>query len=139
MKQTSHYGKVTDKDAQGIKVEITRYSACHNCDAKHGCGLMECKNKIIYIPTAKTDNFNKGDDVLVNMENNSGMYAVILGYILPLILMFSTLLIVFLLTDNQIKGGISAIIILIPYYLGLFLMRKRIAGKIHFTVSKIME
>ena len=116
MKQINHYGKVIDKSDTYLKVEIIRYSACHNCDAKHGCGLMECKNKTLEIPHSHTNQFQIGDEVLINIAQNLGIQAIILGYLIPLIL-----------------------IILITYYLWLFLKRKRLAEKFRFTVSKIME
>jgi len=139
MKQISHYGKVINIKNNKLQVQITRYSACHNCDARHGCGLMDCQNKIIDIETDKIKTFKIGDDVLINMEQNQATYAIILGYILPLIIMVSALIITYSLSSDQLKSGISAIIILIPYYLWLFLNRKRLAHKFRFTVSQIME
>lgn len=139
MKQISHYGKVIDKSNSYLKVEIIRYSACHNCDAKHGCGLMECKNKTLEIPHSHTNQFQIGDEVLINIAQNLGIQAIILGYLIPLILMILTLISVYAYSSHQLKSGISAIIILIPYYLWLFLKRKRLAEKFRFTVSKIME
>ena len=139
MKQINHYGKIIDKTTTSLKVEITRYSACHNCDARHGCGLMECQKKIMEIPSNQTQQFHIGDNVLVNIEQNLGIQAVILCYLITLLLMVITLISVYIISNNQLKSGISAIIILIPYYFWIFLKRKRIAEKFHFTVSKLME
>lgn len=139
MKQISHYANVEAVGKNTIKVKMTSYSACHNCDAKHGCGLMECKNKIIEVETSHADQFSVGEEVLLTMNQNLGYIAVFLGYVLPLIVMLLGLVCGYILTQSEIIGGISGIIILIPYYLWLFLNRKRIATKFRFNVSKIMD
>ncbi len=139
MKQISHYANVEAIGKNSLKVKITSYSACHNCDAKHGCGLMECKNKIIEVETAHAEQFVIGEEVLLTMNQNLGYVAVFLGYVLPLIIMLLGLACGYFLTQSEIIGGISGIIILIPYYLGLFLNRKRFATKFRFNVSKIID
>lgn len=137
MKQISHYANVVSSGNGKVSVQLTRFSACHNCDAKNGCGLMECQNKIITIPSPISDQFSIGENVIVHMSQNSGYWAVFLGYVLPLIIMIATLLLTHLVTESEIKSGISAIIILIPYYLWLSFNRKRWEAKFKLTVSKI--
>lgn len=137
MKQISHYANVVSSGNGKVSVQLTRFSACHNCDAKNGCGLMECQNKIITIPSPISDQFAIGENVIVYMSQNSGYWAVFLGYVLPLIIMLATLLLTYLVTESEMKSGISAIIILIPYYLWLSFNRKRWEAKFRLTVSKI--
>ena len=139
MSQISHYGTVVGIGSNTIKVKITRYSACHNCDMRHGCGLMECQDKILEIVDKNTSKYKIGEEVLVSISGKMGLNAVLVGYVFPLILMILILAMVYIYTQSDLLSGISAIIILIPYYLGLFLTRKRIAKKFAFTVSKLME
>ncbi len=139
MSQISHYGTVVGIGENTIKVKITRYSACHNCDMRHGCGLMECQDKTIEIVDKNTSKYQIGEEVLVSISGKTGLNAVLVGYVLPLVLMLLVLIGVYIYTNSDLLSGISAIIILIPYYLGLFLTRKRMAKKFSFTASKLME
>ena len=85
MQQINHYGTVTNVKKGSVQVRITSYSACHNCDARHGCGLMDCQNKMIEIATIHASEYQKGEEVIVSLAQNSGLWAVVLGYVLPLI------------------------------------------------------
>ncbi len=139
MKQIDHRGTVISATKDLVRVRITRYSACHNCDARHGCGLMDCENKIVEIKTPQAQNFRPGEEVAVGLAPNLGLWAVFLSYVLPLLLMLATLITVSLGGGSELISGISAIIILIPYYFWLFLSNKRLAGKFRFTIAKITD
>ena len=120
-------------------MRITRYSACHNCDARHGCGLMDCQDKTVEIRTPFAKAFRPGEEVIVSLAQNLGFWAVFLGYILPLLLMLGAMIAVSAAGGSEISSGISAIIILIPYYFWLFLNKKKLAGKFRFTISKATD
>ncbi len=139
MKQINHYGTVIKVKTGLVQVKITRYSACHNCDARHGCGLMDCQNKIVDIATPHARDYQSGEEVIVGMAQTFALKAVFLAYLLPLILMVAALVIADICKCSEIISGISAIIILIPYYFWLFLSKKRLAGKFRFTISKITD
>lgn len=139
MKQINHYGTVIKVKTGLVQVKITRYSACHNCDARHGCGLMDCQNKTIDIATSHAKDYAVGEEVVVGLAQNFALKAVFLAYILPLMLMLAALLAADICGCSEIISGISAIIILIPYYFWLFLSKKRLAGKFRFTISKITD
>ncbi len=139
MQQINHYGTVINVKKGSVQVRITSYSACHNCDARHGCGLMDCQNKMIEIATIHASEYQKGEEVIVSLAQNSGLWAVVLGYVLPLIFMLLTLIIAQICGCSEITSGISAIIILIPYYFWLFLSKKRLAEKFRFTISKTTD
>ena len=119
-----------------VKVRINRYSACSNCLAKSGCSLKEYQEKEIEIFTPNAKEFSTGQEVIINMESSSGWIALIYIYIIPLALILSTLITSLLLNFSEAIAGISAIIILIPYYFGLFLTQKKIKKQIHFQISK---
>lgn len=73
----------------------------------------------------------------VNPHRNNakiGISCCILGYLLPLFLMLSTLLLVDTLTKNELTAGIFSIIILVPYYLALFLNQKYFNQKFNFKI-----
>ncbi|MFC2152872.1 SoxR reducing system RseC family protein, partial [Bacteroidota bacterium] len=60
-----------------------------------------------------------------------------LGYVLPFILVLSLLIVLTTITENEAVAGISALAILVPYYLILFLLKDKIRKKFTFTINKI--
>ena len=100
---------------------------------------MDCRDKIIEIDTPFAQTFKPGEEVIVSLAQNLGMWAVFLVYILPLLLLLGTLFAVSAAGGSEISSGISAIIILIPYYFWIFLNKKKLAGKFRFTISKATD
>ncbi len=137
MDKIEHQGTVTAVNPGRVSVQITSYSACHNCDARHGCGLMDCKNKNIDINTEEAAAYTPGEKVILSMTPSSGLLAVFYAYGLPLILMMAAIVIAAWLKTGELTAGISAIIILIPYYFWLFLNRKRFQKRFTFSISKL--
>lgn len=76
MENISHQGTVTSVNPPKVYVQITSYSACHNCDARHGCGLMECRNKSVEIDTPEAQLYRPGDKVIVSLAPRFGLLAV---------------------------------------------------------------
>lgn len=136
MEAIKHEGIVVFQKGKTVGVKISRLSACSQCVAKNSCGLINSRDKIIEVETENSQQFTMGEEVIVTLEATSGFLAVFLCYILPLILMLATMISVYFAGLGEIKSGISAIIILIPYYFWLSLNKKKLAGKIRFTISK---
>lgn len=124
--------QITDKT---VWAKISARSACESCGAKGSCSMAECRDKIIEIQTSEAANHKVGDKITVILAQNSGFVAVGFGYVLPLILTLATLLVVLLISKSEIYAGISAILILIPYYFGLFLSRNYIKKKFSFRIK----
>ena len=139
MAEINHPGKIVNIQDHQITVQITSFSACHNCDARHGCGLMDCQNKLINVNVADPAEFQPGEIVNVSMDGRQGTLAIFYGYVLPLLLMLAVLLGTVSLGFSEFSAGISAIIILIPYYFGLFLVQKRLKRQFNFTITKLAE
>ena len=132
-----HQGTVINTTADSVNVRITSYSACHNCDARHGCGLMECRDKTFAVPTADPSAFTPGENVIVSMETSLGFKAVFYSYILPLIFVILAIIATEAAGANELIAGISGIIILIPYYFWLFLNTKKFKQQFNFKISKL--
>ena len=135
METIKHEGEVVFQKGNIVGIKISRQSACSQCVAKDSCGLINSQAKVIEISDDANRQFTPGEIVTVRLEATSGFLAVFLSYGLPLILMLAALISVYLVSKSEINGGISAIIILIPYYFWLFLNKKKLAAKFRFTIS----
>lgn len=119
-----------------LKIKIVSQSACASCDARTSCGLMECRDKIIAVKVNNSQDYYIEQEVSVSMSLRSGFYAVFWGYVLPLILVLMTLFCGIIIGYGELVAGLSSIIILIPYYFGLFLSQRYFNDKFSFQISQ---
>lgn len=130
-----HKGTVIQVEPSQLKIKIVSQSACASCDARASCGLMECRDKIVAVKVNNSQDYYIDQEVTVSMSLRSGFGAVFWGYVLPLILVLLTLFAAILMGYSESFAGLSSIIILIPYYFGLFLSQRYFNDKFSFQVS----
>jgi sigma-E factor negative regulatory protein RseC len=128
-----HDGIVQKHDSNSVTVKILSESACSDCHAEGACSLSGKKEKIIEVHGSY--NVVPGDNVTVLMKQSTGYTAVFLGYVIPLILLITMLVILASLSDSELIAGIGSIAILIPYYFLVWLFRNRINKKFTFTIK----
>ena len=85
---------------------------------------------------ADASHYQKGDQVMVVADTAVGFRASLYGYLLPLILMVVTLVGVLATTHSEGLAAVSALGILIPYYVLLFLMRNKLRNRLSFTLER---
>lgn len=88
--------------------------------------MSEMEEKLIDVPHKDTAQFKPGQEVTLVMEARIGWIAVLLAYILPFVLLILTLIAVYALTNDQGLAGLSALGILVPYYVLLYGYRHRL-------------
>ena len=85
---------------------------------------------------ADASHYQKGDQVMVVADTAVGFRASLYGYLLPLILMVVTLVGVLAAIHSEGLAAVSALGILIPYYVLLFLMRNKLRNRLSFTLER---
>ena len=134
-KQIEHEGTITSICDDTMIVRIAASSACAGCAAKGHC--MPVGNKDLDICIEKyTGSFEAGEQVKIIMQQSIGMQAVFIGYIVPFAVALTTLIAVYQLTKNELASGLSSLFVLVPYYLILKLINKKITKTFGFTVKK---
>jgi sigma-E factor negative regulatory protein RseC len=131
----SHDGIVESISGTKVRVRFVAQSACAACHAKGVCSVSNTEEKFVEV-TDSTSGFRAGDPVKVILAQRQGFKAVWYGYGLPLILL---LLVIFIASAITGREGLSALIglsVLIPYYLTIYLFRKRITRTIEFTLQR---
>ena len=137
MEKITHQGIITAVERKSVKAKIISRSACSQCQAHKYCTLNEQKEKIISVIVPENHTFKIGDDVVISLPVSAGMEAVAFGYILPLILLVITIVSAHYCGCNDFISGISGIIILIPYYFGLFLFRRKLKSLFEFEIKHL--
>ena len=131
-----HAGVVDGVEGECVRVRILQSSACSACKVAAHCNASETKEKIIDVMDADASHYQKGDQVMVVADTAGGFRASLYGYLLPLILMVVTLVGVLAATHSEGLAAVSALGILIPYYVLLFLMRNKLRNRLSFTLER---
>ena len=130
-----HKGVVAEIKNEAILVDLIVQSACAACHAKSVCGI-DSSLKTIEVKTDKKL-FSIGENVKVVMQSSLGMKALFLGYVLPFIIVVTTLLVLTSLNVSEGLSGLISILILAPYYLILYFFRDKIKREFNFDIEKI--
>lgn len=131
-----HAGVVDGVEGECVRVRILQSSACSACKVAAHCNASETKEKIIDVMDADASHYQKGDQVMVVADTAVGFRASLYGYLLPLILMVVTLVGALAATHSEGLAAVSALGILIPYYVLLFLMRNKLRNRLSFTLER---
>ncbi len=131
----THPGIVEKVTKDNVFVKILAMSACSSCHAKGMCSVSEIEEKVVEVRKDPARDFKEGQEVTVAMRKSQGGKAVFLGYIMPFLLMIGVLLMVLFLSGNEGIAGLSAILVLIPYYWLLYIYRNRLKSTFSFRIE----
>jgi sigma-E factor negative regulatory protein RseC len=124
---------VTKVDSNSVVVSITSSSACSGCHAEGICGISGKQEKIVDIKGKY--NVSPGDPVTILMEQSTGYKAVVLSYLIPLVIVISSLIALNSFSVSELISGLVSISLLVPYFLILYLFRKKINRSFTFTLK----
>jgi len=135
-KSIEHSGRILSIKDNLIKVQFLSLSACASCHAKGVCSAADMEEKIVEAHGLGSQ-FAVGEKVMVSLKQSMGFQAVFFGYVLPFLLTLSLLIILTAMDFNEAIAGGGALAVLLPYYVTLYILRKRIQKKFTFSVRKI--
>lgn len=131
-----HTGKVVKQEGNRLSVLIEQQSACAVCHARSMCSVSEKDEKIVVVDT-HGDQFKIDEQVVLFGHTSLGFKAVLIAYILPLVVIFLTLVITTKSGIQEIWVGIIALCSLLPYFLVLSIFNKKIQKKFILNVMKL--
>jgi len=131
-----HTGIITHIDGTKIQVQIVQLSACSSCHAKGACSASDMDEKLIDV---ESNDFTLkiGDQVQLLGESSMGLFAVLLAFVIPFLLILLSLLILRTYTSKEALSGTIALGVLVPYFMILSLFNKKLKNKLKFTVEKL--
>lgn len=136
LKTIEHRGVVKSIENNKITVEILATSACASCHAKGSCSAADMQEKLIEVAYLPNEKYEIGEKVKLRMLQSLGFTAVFLAYLLPFTVLFLTLIISLQITKNELFSGLIALGSTIPYYLILYLNKKKLKKKFFFKIEK---
>jgi sigma-E factor negative regulatory protein RseC len=131
-----HAGIIQQVSENKITVVIVNASACSSCHASGACLASDMKEKEIEI-SHFSGNYHSGQMVNVVGRLSQGYRAAFYGYLLPFLVVFTTLILGVSVTKNEGLAGLLSLAILIPYYAVLYFFRNRIKRSFEFEISAI--
>jgi sigma-E factor negative regulatory protein RseC len=128
-----HDGIVQKVGNDSVVVTISASSACAGCHAEGLCNMTGKAEKIIDVQGKYK--VAPGDTVTVLMQQSMGYKAIALSYLAPVVIVIISLVVMASLDIPELTAGLISIGILIPYFLVLFLLRRRIDRIFTFTLK----
>lgn len=131
-----HEGIIVAKEYQKLSIEITNKSMCGGCNARELCSSADVKQKIIEIEAPSAASYTIGDKVTVVGSRRLALYAVVLAYVLPLIVVVAVLIACKQMGySDGVAGGMS-LAALPPYYLILYTLRNKLRKELIFRIKQ---
>ena len=136
MSTLAHPAEIIKIEQNSLLVQICRPEACSGCAIKSACQLKENSYHQLRISTKHTSKYQVGQSITIEINHTTGFLAILYAYIIPLILMLSTLIITINLTSDELIAGFFSIFVLAPYYIALFLCKNCLNQKFSFKISE---
>lgn len=133
-----HLGEIIGIQGDKAQIRIIQNSACSACHAKGACSAADTAEKEVEALIINQQ-VSVGDKVMVTGRSVLGLEAVMYAYLLPFVFLFTTLLLVFAYTENELVAAVSAIGSIIPYYAILFLFKNKFSKKFTFFIKQIIS
>jgi len=130
-----HAGVIHQINGKHIRVQIFQESACSACHAKGACSAADMKDKYIDVESDGFD-YKIGEQVTLYGQSSMGLFAVLLAFVIPFLLILLTLFILKNYTDNEAISGSVALGTLLPYFIILSFFNSRLKSKLKFHIKK---
>ncbi|MCQ2195995.1 MAG: SoxR reducing system RseC family protein [Bacteroidaceae bacterium] len=130
-----HQGKIEGIADGIVKVRILQSSACSGCSAAKLCQSSETKEKFVDVRVADVSSYQVGDNVVLCGSLTQGLKATWWAYALPLLLVISSVVVAFNLTQSDGIAAAVALLVLVAYYGGMYAMRSKFEKRFSFTIE----
>ncbi|MDX1828823.1 MAG: SoxR reducing system RseC family protein [Lutibacter sp.] len=130
-----HEGIISKISKNKVTVSLFGNANCETCNAKGACGVSDSSVKEIEIFDVN-NSYQLQETVHVILKKELGLKAVFFAYVFPFILMFFILIISIPFFKEWIAGLLS-ILVLIPYYLIIYLMKNPLEKMFKISIIKI--
>lgn len=137
MRNIEHEGVVDQVSDDKIKVKLMSVSACASCHTRGACSMSESQEKEIEVE--RRGDFKPGDRVIIEGAGWQGLAATWWAYVLPVLLVLTTLIITYTISGREGLAGFFSLLILLPYYLVLKISDKIMSKSFHFTIKQVNE
>jgi len=133
-KIVTHPGIIKTIELNKVEVAIMVTSGCASCEVKGACTVSEVEEKVVKVSTQDTSKYRVGQMITIEMSQSLGTWAVLLGYVFPFLVLFLGLILFINLELDQGLAGVLSLLLLVPYYGVLYLLRNYFSTRFTYTI-----
>ncbi len=133
-KIVTHPGVIKRVDGNKVSVSVISKAGCASCQLKGSCSVGEVEEKVVEMDLPRGFSFKEGQMVTVEMKQSLGTMAVLLGYVFPFLVVLLSLILFLQLGADQGLAGIFSLLLLIPYYGILYLLKDFFSKKFQYNI-----
>ena len=93
-------------------------------------------DKVVEVETADWKQYSIGDGVTVSVNEGLGLYAVLLAYILPALIIVGAVIAISAATHNELAAALIPILLTAIYFVVLYLCRNKLQRRFTFGIVK---
>ncbi len=135
VQEIEHDGIIQEIADKFISIGIVTKASCVSCEIGGSCSAGDVSGQTITIPNVYR-NFSINEKVKIVLKESLGLRALFLGYVLPFLFVFFTMLIVNAITPNEAIVGLSSLAVLIPYYSVIYLLKAKLKKTFTYSLKK---
>lgn len=131
-----HRGRITsiDNDKSTVTVSLLEEADCGGCPAGKLCSNFSPDKNVVTVHVADISQYKTGDFVVVRGTERLHRKAIMLATVIPSLALVAVMIGIYLLTGSQLAACLSALGAMIIFFLGLYLMRNRLAHEFVFEI-----
>ena len=97
---------------------------------------MPCRRAVYHVRGSEENSGDVGEEVELVLQEATGMKAVLLAYVIPLLILLILCVSLSYVNMNELYAGLAGLAGVLVYYLVLYLVRNRISGDYVFRIRK---
>ncbi len=119
-----------------VTVRIDREDGCGECPAARLCNVGAGKEDVLTVAELHPRDFRPGEKVVLKGTETLHRKAILLCTALPCLLLVGVMVLVFLLTGNQLAAALWGIGTVTVFYIVLYALRDRLRHQFSFTIMR---
>lgn len=131
-----HSGRICEIGTDRVYVLVSQVSACATCSAAHLCQSSESREHRIEVLTSDADQYEVGQEVIVEGMTSAGLKAVVLAYITPMVLLMVTVMTCIAAGLEEPLAALAGIAVILAYLAVLWIMRDVTCKTFRFKIRK---
>lgn len=131
-----HQGRITAVDAEKriVTVALEETADCGECPAHKLCNNFTPEKNVVAVNVANPAQYKVGEFVTVRGTERLHRKAIMLATVIPSLALIIVMIGVYLLTADQLAACLSGIGAMIIFFVGLYLLRHRLAHEFNFEI-----
>ena len=131
-----HNGRITaiDTEKKTVTVTLLEEADCGGCPAGKLCSNFSPDKNVVQVSVADPSEYKVGDFVAVRGTERLHRKAIMIVTVIPSLALVAVMIGIYLLTGSQLAACLSALGAMIVFFVGLYLMRHKLAHEFVFEI-----